>query len=134
MKKLMMTAFLLFSLGAIAHEGAHGPEQKVAPHGGVLRDSASLMFELVKSGDNIKIYPMTHDGKAIEAKLVEVDTKKTSLTDAKKKTVEHTVTSDGEALVLKFEKGNSYRYSLSLSVRYEGKENKANWQIELGSE
>jgi len=134
MKKFMMMTLFLFSMSAIAHEGAHGPEQKVAPHGGVLRDSASLMFELVKSGESIKIYPLTHDGKAIEAKLVEVDTKKTSLTNAKKKTVSYTLIPEGDALVLKFEKGSSYRYALSLIARYEGKENKANWQIELGSE
>jgi len=134
MKKIIIFVTIAFNLGAFAHEGAHGPEQKMAPHGGVLRDSASLMFELVKSGESIKIYPLTHEGKAIDAKLVEVDTKKTSLTDAKKKTVQHTLTPEGDAFLVKFEKGSSYRYSLSLSARYEGKENKATWQIELGSE
>lgn len=134
MRKLIVLLTLALSFTAVAHEGPHGPEQKVAPHGGILRDSASLMFELVKSGDSIKIYPLTHEGKAIDAKLIEVDTKKTVLTDAKKKTVQHNLIPEGDALVVKFEKGSSYRYSLNLIARFEGKENKASWQIELGAE
>lgn len=134
MKKILLLTIFAFATIATAHEGAHGPEQKMAPHGGIIRDGASLMFELVKSGDNIKIYPLTHDGKSIEAKLVEVDTKKTSLTDAKNKPVNHTLTPAGDAFVVKFEKGQSHRYSLNLVARFEGKENKGKWQIELGSE
>ena len=134
MKKIVTLLTLALCLNVSAHDGPHGPEQKVAPHGGVLRDSASLMFELVKSGDSIKIYPLTHEGKPIDAKLVEVDTKKTNLTDAKKKTVQHTLVPEGDALVVSFEKGSSYRYSLNLNARFAGKENKASWQIELGAE
>lgn len=134
MKKMIWITIFILSLGAYAHEGAHGPEQKLAPHGGILRDSASLMFELVKNGENIKIYPLTHDGKAIDAKLVEVDLKKSSFTDAKKKPVGYTLTQENDALVLKFEKGSSHRYSLNLNARFQGKENKASWQIELSSE
>lgn len=134
MKKLLFITTLAFSLSLFAHEGAHGPEQKVAPHGGILRDSASLMFELVKSGETIKIYPLTHEGKAIELKLVELDTKKSTLTDAKKKPVPFTLVPENDMFLVKFEKGSSYRYLLNLNARYKGKENKANWQIELGSE
>lgn len=131
---LILLPSLLFSFASFAHEGAHGPEQKVAPHGGILRDGTSLMFELVKSGDNIKIYPLTHEGKVIDVKLIEVDSKKTTLTDAKKKTIKYNLIPEGDALIVKFEKGGSYRYSLNLIARFEGKENKASWQIELGSE
>lgn len=134
MRKLLLILLIMMSFGAGAHEGAHGPEQKVAPHGGVLRDSSSLMFELVRSGELIKIYPLTHDGKSIEAKLIEIDQKKTSLLDAKKKGVAYTLTADQDALVLKFERGSSYRYLLNLTARFAGKENKVQWQIELGSE
>ncbi|HPI39418.1 MAG TPA: hypothetical protein PLJ21_01355 [Pseudobdellovibrionaceae bacterium] len=134
MKDIFLSAILVFGLSAIAHEGPHGPEQKVAPHGGVLRDGTSLMFELVKTGENVKIYPLTHDGKPIDSKVIEVDLKKTQLADSRKKPIQHSLIAEGDSFVLKFEKGSSYRYSLSLVARYEGKENKANWQIELGSE
>ncbi len=132
-----MRAFFIFIFiccsAAFAHDGAHGPEQKMAPHGGILRDSSSLMFELVKD-QNFKIYPITHAGKAIDPKQVEIDFKKTTLQDVKKKVVAYTIVIDGAAFVLKFEKGVSHRYALNLVARYEGKENKANWQIEITAE
>ena len=134
MKTLVITVLLLLGVPALANEGAHGPEQKMAPHGGILRDGASLMFELVKEGDAIKIYPLTHDGKPIDAKTVKIDAKMTSLTDAKKKKVAYELVPEGNVLVLKFEKGSSYRYALKVIAHFEGKENKANWQIELGTE
>lgn len=117
-----------------AHEGAHGPEQKVAPHGGTLRDSATLMLELVKEGSGAKIYALEHDGKALDPKLLSLDTKKTSLVDAKKKAVKFTLEPSEGALLLKFEAGSSHRYSFHLVAKFEGKENSANWQIELGGE
>ena len=134
MRNTLATAILLFGFFAIAHDGPHGPEQKVAPHGGILRDGASLMFELVKTDKYIKIYPLTHEGKPIEAKIVEIDSQKTTLTDAKKKPVQYNLVPEGDALSVKFENGSSYRYSLNLVAKFEGKENKASWQIELGSE
>lgn len=132
--KKMLLALVLAAAPVLAHEGAHGPAQKVAPHGGILRDGSSLMMELVKEGGNIKIYPLTHDGKAIEAKILEVDTKKTMLIDSKKKPVAYTLLPEGNAFTLKFQGGSSYRHAFGLVVRYEGKENKTNWQIETQAE
>ena len=60
--------------------------------------------------------------------------KKTSLMDAKKKAVTFKLVPQGELFQLEFEKGSSHRYSLTLVGKYQDKENKANWQIELGSE
>jgi len=134
MKQLIIALVFGLSVTALGHEGAHGPDQKVAPHGGVLRDSTSLMFELVKDGGAIKVYPLTHNGKPIDAKAIEIDLKKSSLTDAKKKPVPYTLVPDGISLLVKFEKGSSHRYALNLVASFEGKENKASWQIELGSE
>jgi hypothetical protein len=139
MKPFFALSALILLLGlrapsAPAHDGPHGPEQKVAPHGGVLRDSSSLMLELVKSSDSIRLYPLTHAGKPIDPKLVEVLAAKTTLTDARGKPVTHEIKAEGEALTLKFTKGPSHRYSLTFFARFEGKENKARWQIETGAE
>lgn len=133
--KNLITAFLfLVGTAAFAHEGAHGPEQKVAPHGGVLREGPTLTFELVKGSSDIKIYPLEHDGKPLDPKSVLVDTKKTSLKDARKKPVDFKLMPNEGAFILSFKKGTSHRYSLELFAQFEGKENKAVWQIELGSE
>ena len=134
MKKILAAAILLLSFTAVAHDGPHGPEQKVAPHGGILRDGASLMLELVKEGNEIKIYPITHECAAIDGKALEIDNQKSTLTDAKNKAVAFTVVPEGNSLILKFEKGSSYRYAFKLFAKFKGKENKGSWQIELGNE
>lgn len=134
MRKLIVTFIFLFGPASFAHEGAHGPEQTVAPHGGILREGASLTFELVKRSSEIKFYPLTHDGKPIDLKSVQVDLKKTSLKDARKKPVEFKFIPSGDAFVLSFKSGSSHRYSFELISRFEEHENKTAWQIELDSE
>lgn len=133
MKKFVLAA-LVVSSSVFAHDGPHGPSQKVAPHGGILRDGTALMFELVKDGQDIKIYPIEFDGKAVELKEVSIDLKKTTLTDSKKKPVKFTLDPSGDFFVLKFEAGSSHRYAFHLVAQNDGKGNKADWQIELGSE
>ncbi len=134
MKTLIFVALLSLSLTTFAHEGAHGPDQKVAPHGGVLRDGPTMMSELVKDGNTVKVYLLTHDAKPIDAKTIEIDSKKTTLTDSKKKPVTFNLVPEGNALIVKFEKGSSHRYAFTLVVKHDGKDNKASWQIELGAE
>ena len=60
MKLLIFSAMLIFSYSSFAHEG-HGPVQKMAPHGGVLKDGKALMAELVQDASGVKIYLINHD-------------------------------------------------------------------------
>lgn len=130
MKNLILSALLVFSFNSFAHEGAHGPEQKMAPHGGVLKDGKELMGELVQIDSGVKIYLLTHDSKAILPKDAKVDTKSVQLTDAKKKAIKVEVVNEQEAIVLKFDKASSYRFNLTLPVSFGNSQDKLSWQFE----
>lgn len=130
MKKIFLSAILVFSFNAFSHEGAHGPEQKMAPHGGVLSDGKGLMAELVQDASGVKIYLLSHDSKPIFAKNVKLDQKSIQLTDAKKKSVSFELLSEEESVLLKFDKSKSYRYTLTLPVVYNKVTDKLTWQFE----
>ena len=129
MKTLVLFAILVLSFNVFGHEG-HGPEQKMAPHGGVLRDGDALMAELVQDESGVKIYLYTHELKPVLPVDVKMDSKLIQLTDAKKKSVNLEVVGDKEAVLLKFDKTTSYRFNLTVTVSYAGKQDKFSWPFE----
>ncbi len=130
MKSLVLSALLIFSLSSFAHEGAHGPEQKMAPHEGVLKDGKALMGELVQDVSGVKVYLLTHNSKAISPKDAKIDVKSVQLTDAKKKNVSVEIISEQDAILVKFDKASSYRFNLTLPVSYGNAQDKLSWQFE----
>lgn len=130
MKTLILSVVLLFGSSSFAHEGAHGPEQKMAPHGGVLKDGKALMAELVQETAGVKIYFLTHESKTIAPKDAKIDTKSVQITDAKDKNVAFEVISDQDAFFLKFNKSSSYRFKLTLPTSYGNTQDKLTWQFE----
>lgn len=130
MKSMILSALLIFSFNSYAHEGAHGPEQKMAPHGGILLDGEALMGELVQDSSGIKIYLLSHESKSISLKDVKLDAKAVQLTDAKKKAVRFEVVTGEDSVLIKFDKSKSYRYNLILPVSYNNTQEKLNWKFE----
>ncbi len=129
MKTLVLFAILVLSFNVFGHEG-HGPEQKMAPHGGVLRDGDALMAELVQDDLGVRIYFLTHELKPVSPTDAKIDSKSIQLTDAKKKLVNAEVVVEKEAVLLKFDKTASYRFSLTIPVSYAGKQDKFSWPFE----
>ena len=129
MKALVLSAILVISFNVFGHKG-HGPEQKMAPHGGVLRDGDALMAELVQDESGVKIYLYTHELKPVLPVDVKMDSKLIQLTDAKKKSVNLEVVGGKEAVLLKFDKTTSYRFNLTVTVSYAGKQDKFSWPFE----
>ena len=129
MKTLVLSAILVLSFNVFGHEG-HGPEQKMAPHGGVLRDGDALMAELVQDESGVKIHFFTHELKPVLPVDVKMDSKLIQLSDAKKKSENLEVVVDKEAVMLKFDKTKSYRFNLTVTVSYAGKKDKFSWPFE----
>lgn len=125
-----LTLAAAFSTPTLAHEGTHGPEQKRAPHGGILRDGPTLMLELIKENNLITIYPLSHEGKSINPQKLKLVKDKTSLKDSKGKVLPLEITQNDTAFLATLKSKESHRYALELTVDYEGKTNKASWQIE----
>ena len=130
MKSLILSVLVLFSFSTFAHEGAHGPEQTMAPHGGVLKDGKNLMAELVQDNTGVKIYFLTHTGKAITTKSITLEAKNILLTDAKKKAVSYELVSQEDSVLLKFDKSKSYRYNLTMPARYNNVQETLSWHFE----
>ncbi len=137
---LLLAALVAAPLFSQAHEGAHGPEQKMAPQGGKLEETSNLFLELLKNEEGVKVFAYTHASMAAEKKPllaseVKVIEKKTTLVDRNKKPVSFKLEPQGDHFKLDI-KGlkPSNRYELNLVVSYQGKEEKpVKWQIEPGS-
>ncbi len=124
---LAMLTMIFGNQIAFAHEGAHGPAIKAAPNGGKLVQSSNLAFELLKDDLGVKIYVYTHeslesvDKKPVSPSEITVVTKKSTLTNSKKKNVDFKLMPEGDHFKLGYKDSASY-YDLKLVVSYEGKE------------
>jgi hypothetical protein len=134
--KLVLSLVMVFAFQtAIAHDGPHGPELKMAPNGGKLENSTDLSFELLKDESGVKIYSYTHeslqsDKKPLSPTDIKLETKKSSLTNSKKKPVEFKLEPEADYFKVSFKEGGSY-YDLKLVVSYKNKEQKpVKWRFE----
>lgn len=133
---ILLALTLIFSpQGVFAHEGAHGPEVKMAPNGGKLEQSTNLSFELLKDESGVKVFAYTHeslesDKKPLSPSEIAFVSKKSSLTNSKKKNVEFKLEPEGDHFKLTFNGGSSY-FDFKLVANYQGKEQKAvKWRFE----
>jgi len=63
-KKTIVAALLLTSIASFAHEGHdHVPGVLKANHGGVVKAGKQINLEYVVSGEVLKLYPLSHEGK-----------------------------------------------------------------------
>lgn len=64
--QLVFTLAVMIASPILAHEGhADAPGSVVPPHGGKIQATSELYLEFVKSGDVVKIFPMSHDLKPV---------------------------------------------------------------------
>jgi len=135
MKKLLCVFAMAVTATAFAHEGPHGPEMKMGPNAGKLIASSNLTFEFLKDETGIKVYAYTHESLAGEKKPlspseVTIVTKKTTLTDSKKKNVEFKLEPENDHFKLTY-KGTSSYFVLNLVASFKAKEEKpVKWQFE----
>ena len=73
-KKILLATMMALSLSAVAHEGHDdAPGAIKANHGGTVKAGKEINLEYVVSGTEVKLYPVSHDGKdlnAAEVKLI----------------------------------------------------------------
>lgn len=68
MFKLLTAVVLMGSLNLFAHEGHdHAPGALKALHGGTVVAGKEINLEYVVSGNEVKLFPATHEGKDIPA-------------------------------------------------------------------
>ena len=130
MKFLCSLLLVLFGFNLFAHEGAHGPAQKMAPHGGSLFDGKNLMGELVQDEQGVKIYFLKHDTKAINASEIQIDKSKVTLIDSKNKEVAFELVGGKEFISINFDRSKSYRFNLAVPLLYGKNKDNLSWGFE----
>ena len=72
-KKIILATMMSLSLSAVAHEGHDdAPGAIKANHGGTVKAGKEINLEYVVSGAEVKLYPVSHDGKDLNASDVKL--------------------------------------------------------------
>ncbi len=122
----LVISFLASS--AFAHEGHdHGPGTVQAPKGGVVRSLETINLELLNEGKKVKIY-------VYDTKLKPMDVKKylasATVTFPKKKAETLKLAEAGDHWEVEVDSKNAHRYTLLLSIKQGGHDDKVKWVVE----
>ena len=127
-KKLMLATLLLGSLNLFAHEGHDNtPGALKAIHGGVVKAGKENNLEYVVSGDLVKLYPISHDGKDIVASDVKISAT-AKLPKGKAETLKLEL-KDG-VYTAKVDFKGAYRIEFMVSTDNKGKQSTFKFQVE----
>ena len=73
MKKILATILVLTALNLTAHEGHNiAPGSYKSLHGGVVQNGVELNLEVIVTGKDILVYPISHESKDVPAKDITV--------------------------------------------------------------
>lgn len=127
-KKIIATVLLLGSLNLPAHEGHdEAPGALKANHGGVVKVGKVINLEYVVSGDEVKLYPASHEGKDLAVNEVKV-TATVKLPKGKAEAVKLEI-KDG-AFVAKVDFKGAYRMEMLVTADNKGKSSTFKFQVE----
>ena len=131
MKKLL---FLIIAAGlfqfANAHEGHDKtPGTAAAPHGGLLQGTDSLFIEVLSTKEALKVYPLTHDMKAIPLNTIKITGTMSIPRKAGKPEALNFIASD-DHLEAKVDAKGAHRYILNLDVTQGKIKEKLNFNVE----
>ena len=129
--KVVMTSVLMaltLSSAAYAHEGhENAPGALKASHGGVVKAGEQLNLEYVVSGTQIKLYPVSHEGKDLAPSAVKISGTSKS-PKAKEENLKLTV-KDG-AYVGDVDFKGAYRVEMKVVAEISGKKDSFKFQVE----
>jgi len=130
MKLIVTLAFvgLIFGQYSAAHEGHnHAPGIVQTPHGGSLKKGKLLNFELLVSGKEVKVFPLTNEMKPILPSSVQLQASYQIPKKTKEKAQYQTL---ADGFLLNVDSKGAYRYELELVAEYRGKKETFKFQIE----
>lgn len=127
-KKLLISAMVFSSVLAMAHEGHdQTPGMLKANHGGIVKPGKQVNLEYVVSGEQVKMYPVSHEGKDLGSTEVTVSaTAKSPKSKAESLNIEY---KDG-AFVTQVDFKGAYRSELNVVVDEKGKSSQFKFQVE----
>lgn len=127
-KKIITVALLFSSLTVFSHEGHdEAPGSIKANHGGTVKPGKFLNLEYVVSGNEVKIFPASHEGKDLMAADVKI-TATTKLPKGKAESAKIEF-KDG-AFTTNVDFKTAYRIEMVVEADLNGKKNTFKFQIE----
>lgn len=127
-KKIVFTAALISSLSLFAHEGHdQTPGSLKANHGGTVKGGKEINLEFVVSGNELKLYPASHEG----ADLATADVKLSGTSKLPKGKAEALkIENKNGALVATIDFKTAYRIEVVATAEYKGKKDTFKFQVE----
>ncbi len=127
-KKIIFATALISSLSLFAHEGHdQTPGSLKASHGGTVKAGKEINLEFVVSGNELKLYPATHEG----ADLAPAEVKLTAtgkLPKGKAEALKIENKSGAYAATIDFK--TAYRIEVIATAEYKGKKDIFKFQVE----
>ncbi len=125
---MIIAIALLGSIGLSAHEGHDAtPGALKSNHGGVVKAGKEINLEYVVSGAEVKLYPLSHDGKDLKVTEVTVDV--TSKLPKGKDMKLKTDVVDG-VYTAKVDFKNAYRLEMNVETSHQNKKSTFKFQVE----
>lgn len=127
-KKVILAVVLLGSLNTFAHEGHDdAPGALKANHGGTVKAGKELNLEYVVSGTEVKLFPVSHDGKDLPTS----DVKITATVKAPKGKAEAAkIEAKDGAYVTQVDFKGAYRLEMDVTADNKGKKSTFKFQVE----
>lgn len=127
-KKIILASLLLGSISLFAHEGHdETPGAIKANHGGVVKKGKDINLEYVVAGEEIKLYPVSHDGKDFAASEVKLTA--TAKLPKEKAEALKLETKDG-VYVAKVDFKGAYRIEIVVNADNKGNQSTFKFQVE----
>lgn len=128
LRMIAIVVALIVAPLAFSHEGHdHGPGQVEAPKGGVIRSLESVHLELLTKGNTVFIYAYDENMKPDDVKKYPVSA---TVTLPKKKAHALALMEKGDHWEAEFDAKGAHRYSIELSIRQAGHEDKVRYTVE----
>jgi dihydroxyacetone kinase DhaKLM complex PTS-EIIA-like component DhaM len=118
---------LLFSATTFAHEGHTVPGVIAATYGGTAVGGKEINLEYVINGNELKLYPMSHEGKALTNQQVVLTV--TAKAPKQKNEKLNVIFSEG-AFTSKVEFKNSHRLEINVTTETNHKKDNFKFQME----
>jgi hypothetical protein len=133
--KMLIVLFLFLPFFQVdAHEGHnHAPGMKMAPHGGIVKESKTMHWEMVREGKEVKLFP--YDIKMTHVKPEDLTVSAALVQPRKNLNNPLSLKVEGEAFMFDLVDTGSHRYELNVFFEKkikskDSKPDKVQFQIE----
>lgn len=128
LKKIVFTALMISSLNLLAHDGHNQtPGSLKANHGGTVKAGKEVNLEYVVSGNELKLYPASHEG----SDLASADVKLAATGKLPKGKAESLkIESKNGTFVAPIDFKTAYRIEVVATVEHKGKKDTFKFQVE----